>query len=114
MRLLFFLGIFLTSCSLAAPQGGSYQAPKLKLPDPRPLVMKSVDFVIITKDNAIETLERLEKNGQGAVIFGLSGQDYKAMSVNISDITNFIILQNEIIKQYKLFYERSDDNKEEN
>lgn len=77
----------------------------LKIQRPVPLVMRPVKFVVITKESAGAVFEEMEKQGLQPVLFGLSGADYKALSINIKDIQNFIATQNKIIILYKSYYE---------
>jgi len=42
------------------------------------------------------------------VVFALTGSDYKALAINISDIKEYIILQRKIIRLYKNYYEKGE------
>ena len=79
--------------------------PTLNLPSPDPIQLSDIHFITITKDNAIQVLEDLEKKGLKPVVIAITGNDYKILAVNINNIKDYIILQNEIIKKYKDYYE---------
>ena len=62
----------------------------------------------ITRANANEIFDRLEKNNQALVLFGLSSKDYESASKNEADVRNYIILNNNVLKQYRDYYEGDD------
>lgn len=77
----------------------------LNIPPPEPLQLKSVKWVIITKDNAQQVFDELEKAGEDVVLFGLTDTGYQQLSISFAEIRNFISTQREIIAQYKEYYE---------
>jgi len=81
------------------------ERPSLKLEAPKPLSLKGVKFVVITKDNAELIFKQLEENGEQPVLIALTGQNYKALAVNLEDIKNYIKTQKKIILLYKDYYE---------
>jgi hypothetical protein len=95
--------IFLVGCTTFKPD--FYEKPKLRLEDPAPIVLNDVKFVVVTKENAGAVFRELEKNGDELVVFGLTGRDYKNLSMNMQEIKNYIILQKEIIESYRKYYE---------
>ena len=77
----------------------------LAIKPPAPLKLPQVGWVILTKENAAEVLENLEKSGKDPVIFGLSDEGYQDLSIMFSEIRNFISSQRIIILQYQDYYE---------
>lgn len=80
--------------------------PALNLDSPPPMKLAKVEFVVIHKDNAEKIFAEMEAKGLEPVLFGLSGTDYKHLSVNMAEIKTFIKLQNKIIILYKDYYEK--------
>ena len=39
------------------------------------------------------------------MVFGLTNQSYKALSLSVADLRRYIIQQNAVIKAYKEYYE---------
>jgi hypothetical protein len=77
----------------------------LNTPAPTPLELSKPTWVIITRDNAQEVFDMLEKNGSDPVIFGLTDKGYERLSIDFAEIRNFISTQRNIIIQYKQYYE---------
>lgn len=111
MRIIILIALlFSTSCAPVR----NIVLPEKKLPlniaEPAPLDLKEVQFVVITKDNAAKIFENLDKKGVDAVVFALSGADYKALSYNVESIRNYLFLQKQIILLYKNYYEGTNGN----
>lgn len=81
------------------------EKPQLNISNPSGLKMEPVQFVIIHKDNADSAFEKLESQGSEPIVFGLTGKDYKNLSINMEKLKSYIILQRTIIKKYKEYYE---------
>lgn len=79
----------------------------LQLPSNQPLILKKVEFKVIHKDNAESIFTEMEKQDQTPLLIGLQGKDYKALSENMKEISNFMIIQNKIIEAYKKYYEEN-------
>jgi hypothetical protein len=62
-------------------------------------------WIIVTRDNAQEVFDRLEKEGSDPVIFGLTDKGYENLSIDFAEIRNFISTQRNIIIQYREYYE---------
>ena len=73
--------------------------------DPQRLDLKSVKFVVITRENAEQVFNELEEKKLYPVLFGLSGRDYKALAINMEEIKAFMIKQKFIIDAYRSYYE---------
>lgn len=101
--------LLLTSCSLVNPQPLIDTKPPLALADPPPIRLKTVEFVVISKDTAEKTFSDLEKAGQQPVLFALTGKDYKSLAVNTLQIKNYVKNQRKIIRLYRKYYEGASD-----
>lgn len=77
----------------------------LKVVEPTELQLHDVKFVIVHKDNAEHVFRELEKQGFEPVLFALTGPGYKALALNMQDIIKYMILQKEVIKAYKQYYQ---------
>jgi hypothetical protein len=77
----------------------------LSLKEPEPLKLPIVKWIVITKENAPQIFAELEKKGDDAVIFGMTDDAYKDLSIMFSEIRNFISSQQVIILKYKDYYE---------
>ena len=86
---------------------------KLNLEPTEPLQLKKVSWVVITEENYKEVFEALTRRNKNLVLFGLTDDDYEALSFNLMAIRNYIILNNDIITSYKQYYEGSNGKGEE-
>jgi len=84
----------------------------LKLEDPTPIKMLKVEWVIVTRENFEEVFADLEKKGIDPVIIGLTDEGYQTLSVNTAQTRKYIILQKEVTKKYREYYEAKDGAKE--
>lgn len=82
--------------------------PELILPDTDTLDMKSVDFIIVTLDNAEAVFKKLEAEGQPVVIFGMDSQNYENNAVNFSNIIKLLSQQKSVILAYENYYNTDD------
>ena len=106
--------LFLTSCAMLTPTTPIDTKPALALPDPPPLKMRTVEFLVVHKDNAEKTFSDLEASGQDPVLFALTGTDYKNLAVNTIQIRNYVKNQRKIIRLYRKYYEGAQDGKGKN
>ena len=60
--------------------------PSLNLPNPDPLVMKEVKWVVITRDNAEQIFAELESKGEPIAMFGMTTDGYENLTLNMQDI----------------------------
>jgi len=83
----------------------------LALPDtPK---MEDLQWLVITSKNADEVFAKMEKEGKDPAVFGLSDEDFQYLAKNFAHIRAYIIQQQEIIKQYKDYYEPVEEPKTE-
>ena len=77
----------------------------LDLPMPDPLKLESVKWRIVTPENIDKVWEQLGAEGGNVVLFALTEDGYKTLSLNFAQIRNFILTQNETLIKYRLYYE---------
>ena len=83
------------------------EKPELTLPSVDELQFRNVDWVIITEENLEQRLEELKTSGQPIAIFGLTGEGYENLGLNISDIRALIQQQQAIIIAYENYYKNN-------
>ena len=82
--------------------------PSLNLPNPDPLVMKEVKWVVITRDNAEQIFAELESKGEPIAMFGMTTVGYENLTLNMQDIKAYLLEQKQILLQYREYYEGED------
>ena len=82
---------------------------KLNLDKPTPLQMEEIYWHIITSENAEEVFAKLEKDGIAPVLFGLTDKDFEMLAKNFAKIRNQLMQTNELLDQYKEYYESEKD-----
>ena len=103
-------GLLLSGCSgLAVKEISNYKIEKkrepLNLPNPEPLSLVDVEWIVVTKDNVDEVMEKVKAEGGDYALFAVTDEGYKKLSVNFADIRNKLYEQNQIILSYKEYYE---------
>jgi hypothetical protein len=103
-------GLLLNGCAgLAVKEISNYKIEKkrepLDLPMPVPLKLIDVEWIIVTKDNVDEVMERVKAEGGDYALFAVTDEGYKKLSTNFADIRNKLYEQNQIILSYKEYYE---------
>jgi len=78
---------------------------KLNLPDPMPLTLEDIRWIIITSENAEEVFKKLEDAGIDPVLFGLTDKDYELLSKNFAQIRQKLQETNSLLEEYKKYYE---------
>ena len=78
---------------------------KLNLPDPRPLTLEDIRWIIITSENAQEVFKKLEEQGIDPVLFGLTDKDYELLAKNFAQIRQKLQETNSLLEEYKKYYE---------
>ena len=81
---------------------------KLNLQKPTPLELENLRWIIITSNNADEVFAKLEEQGIDPVIFGLTDKDFELLSKNFARIRNQLKITNDLLDQYKEYYEESE------
>lgn len=103
-------GLFLNGCAaVAVKELQSYKIEKkrepLDLPMPVPLELLDVEWIVVTKDNVDEVMEKVKAEGGDYALFAVTDEGYKKLSSNFADIRNKLYEQNQIILSYKEYYE---------
>ena len=114
--LLLILTTLLTSCAgVKTLEIFKQEVPreKLNLEKPTPLEMEKIHWHIITSENADEVFAKLEKDGIDPVLFGLTDKDFEMLAKNFAKIRNQLMQTNELLDQYKEYYEETEDDVKE-
>ncbi len=103
-------GLLLNGCAgLAVKELQSYKIEKkrepLNLPNPEPLSLVDVEWIVVTKDNVDEVMEKVKAEGGDYALFAVTDEGYKKLSLNFADIRNKLYEQQQIILSYKEYYE---------
>jgi len=86
----------------------------LNLPDPDPLNLTPTNWIIITKENAVQIFEELEEKGIDPVLFGITDEGYKQLSMDFLEIRQYLQYQKFIIGKYREYYEPKKEDKNDN
>ena len=100
---------FLPSVKTIETQKVAVEKPRLNLPNPEPLDMKKVEWVVVTRENAEAVFADLEKQGKPIALFAMTTDGYEALALNIADIKGYLATQKEIIIQYREYYEPKEE-----
>tara|TARA_B100000900_G_scaffold241259_1_gene205156 strand:+ start:10 stop:387 length:378 start_codon:yes stop_codon:yes gene_type:complete len=103
-------GLLLNGCAaVAVKELQSYKIEKKKepldLPMPLPLELIDVEWIVVTKDNVDEVMEKVKAEGGDYALFAVTDEGYKKLATNFADIRNKLYEQNQIILSYKEYYE---------
>ena len=85
---------------------------KLNLPDPMPLTLEDIRWIVITSKNAEEVFKKLEEAGIDPVLFGLTDKDYELLSKNFAQIRQKLQETNILLEEYKKYYEGTEEKKD--
>ena len=104
--------LLLTGCSIGGERKVkifSVEEPraKLNLPDPMPLSLEDIRWIIITSANAEEVFKKLEEAGIDPVLFGLTDKDYELLAKNFAQIRQKLQETNNLLDEYKKYYEET-------
>ena len=77
----------------------------LSLPNPQPLELQEVEWIVVTEENIEEVWQLLKDKNEGVALFALRHGDYERIALNIKDIRAQIGEYVVILKQYKEYYE---------
>ena len=104
---------FLTSCSKVRQLEiltAEVERQPLNLDSPVPPGLEKIKWVIITSENAEEVFKKLEAQGIDPVLFGLTDKDYELLSKNFAQIRQKLQETNNLLDEYKKYYEDNDNN----
>ena len=77
----------------------------LSLPNPAPLEMQEVGWMIVTEDNIDEAWQLLKDKNEGVALFALRHGDYERLALNIKEIRALLGEYIVILQKYKEYYE---------
>ena len=108
--------IFLTGCSIGGEKKikiFQVEEPRKKLDYPMPtaLQLEQVKWIIITSANAQEVFKKLEEAGIDPVLFGLTDKDFELLAKNFAQIRQKLQETNNLLEEYKKYYEPEDKKK---
>ena len=86
---------------------------KLDLKKPTPLELEKLQWIIITSENADEVFKKLEEQGIDPVLWGLTDKDFELLAKNFARIRNQLKITNDLLDQYKEYYEPKEEVKDE-
>jgi len=104
--------VLLTGCSIGGEKKIKIFAveeprQKLNLPEPMPLTLEDIRWIIITSANAEEVFKKLEEAGIDPVLFGLTDKDYELLAKNFAQIRQKLQETNNLLDEYKQYYEET-------
>ena len=109
--LLVILSISLTNCSGIKKLSifkEEVKRQELQLEKPTPLQLEEIKWIIITSENADEVFKKMEEQGLDPVLFGLTDNDYQLIAKNFAQIRNQLKITNDLLEEYKEYYEEED------
>ena len=80
---------------------------KLNPPTVRKLDLQDIKWYIVTPKNIEEVFKKLKDARKDVVLFGLTDDGYKAISLNLAQIRELIAQQQAIIEAYKEYYKET-------
>jgi len=82
--------------------------PVLVLPESDRLILRNVEWVIVTPENVSDIMSDLRDSNEAEAIFGLKDIGYENLSQNLSDLMLFIQQQRIILSAYERYYQSSE------
>ena len=109
--------LILTGCSIGEKRLKIFklEEPRQELDLQKPTMpeLEKLRWIIITSDNAEEVFQKMEAEGLDPVLFGLSDKDFQLIAKNFAQIRAHLKHTDDLLEQYKEYYEPSDEKKEE-
>jgi hypothetical protein len=78
---------------------------RLDIPHPDPLTGRSIRWIVITPENAEQIWEELRSKNIDLVLFAITDDGYRELSLTMAELRNYIAQQRSIIIKYKDYYE---------
>ena len=110
--LLLVAAVFITGCSMTPKvkeivgiTTTAVEKLPLSLPDPQPLELLEVEWIIVTEENIEEVWQLLLDKNEGVALFALRHGDYERLVLNIKDIRAQLGEYIVILKEYREYYE---------
>ena len=79
----------------------------LNTPQVRELDLDQIEWFVVTPENIEEVFAELADQRKDVVLFALTDDGYKAMSLNFAQIRELLAQQQAIIQAYKEYYNRT-------
>lgn len=77
----------------------------LDIPNPDPLNLSPIKWILITPANAESIFKRMEQDDQNLILFAITDDGYQTLALTIAEVRNLINTQRNIILKYKEYYE---------
>ena len=77
----------------------------LSLPNPAPLELQEVEWMIVTEENIEEAWALLTSKNEGVALFALRHGDYERLALNIKENRALLGEYIVILKKYREYYE---------
>ena len=100
--------LFLTGCSGVKKLSiFKEEVPRQNLGLEKPTMpeLEKLKWIIITSDNADEVFKKMQDEGIDPVIFGLNDKDFQLIAKNFAQIRAHLKHTNDLLEQYKEYYE---------
>ena len=81
----------------------------LNTPQVRELDLDQIEWFVVTPENIEEVFGKLADQRKDVVLFALTDDGYKAMSLNFAQIRELLAQQQAIIEAYKEYYNRTQE-----
>jgi hypothetical protein len=78
---------------------------RLDIPHPEPLNGRTVRWIVITPENAEQVWKELRSKKTDLVLFAITDEGYKELSLTMIELRNYIAQQRSIIIKYQDYYE---------
>lgn len=107
--------VTLTACAAPTPKPDFVRVvseplprPALDIPPVDRLNTRPVQWIVITSNNADEVFARLQSEGSLPVVFAVTEQGYKNLTLNSSEQLKIILQQQAAINGYRKYYIQAD------
>jgi hypothetical protein len=78
---------------------------KLELTNPKHLTLNDVKFHVITEENVYNLFQSLKESNQQPVLYALTEDGYKSLSLNVNEMKRYILESKLILHKYREYYE---------
>lgn len=86
-------------------QTRSVDRAKLGLKDADPVKLGKIEWRVVTRENAAEVFQELERQNIDPVLFALTDNGYEVLSTDLAKLRAWAIQQREITQKYREYYE---------
>jgi hypothetical protein len=83
----------------------------LNLPDPTPLKLNGIRWVLVTPDTIEEVWTKIDREGGDLVLFALTADQYEVLAMDMLQIRQFMEKQKDVIIKYREYYEPKEPKK---